>query len=53
MFYARRTKNGWRLREHSNSIIVTKLYRDDIRMIGIKRNISRVKKGEQEDCFYV
>lgn len=44
MFYADRTKNGWRLREHSNSIIVTRFHRDDVRTIGIKRNISRVKK---------
>lgn len=54
IFYAHRTKNGWRLREHSNSIIVTKCYRDDVRMIGIKRNVSHIKKeSKREDCFYV
>lgn len=43
MFYADRTKNGWRLRNHSGSLIITRFREDEIRMIGVKRNVSCAK----------
>ena len=43
MFYADRTKNGWRLRNCLGSLITTRFREDEIRMIGVKRNVSCVK----------
>lgn len=43
MSCADRTKYGWRLRSRLGSLIITRFREDEIRMIGVKRNVSCTK----------